>query len=232
MLSGILAVDAPPCDELVPDLDTLLAGADLIVEAAGHGALVEHGRTVLAAGHDLIMVSAGALADDVLRTELWAAGPGRLMISTGAIGGIDTLRAAMLAGGLDRVEVTSTKPSRVLIHDWMSVELATALENGTERVTVFDGPARQAVRLLPASVNIAATVSLATIGFDRTRVHVVGDPAATSVEHIIRASGAAGDYEFRFRNRPSPDNPRTSGIVPFAVLRALRDRGARVVVGA
>ena len=59
--------------------------------------------------------------------------------------------------------------------------------------------------------------ALATVGFDRTEVEMVGDPAATVVRHTIHVDGEAGSYEFVFANRPSATNPRTSAITPYSV---------------
>ena len=230
-LLGVVSRSTTPPRYPAMGLDRLLDRCDVVIEAAGHAALTEHGPRIRDAGIDLIVASVGALADDTLRTQLWAAGPGRLILSSGAIGGLDVLQSAALGGGLDEVHLTTTKPSHVLRQSWMDKCLVTALTHGKEPVTAFEGPARRAVDLFPTSVNVAATLALATLGFDRTRVRVVGDPGATVVEHRITAAGRAGEYEFIFRNNPARDNPRTSGIVPYAMLRSLRDLSATVVVG-
>jgi len=52
-------------------------------------------------------------------------------------------------------------------------------------------------------------------------VRLTADPKASLTSHVIEASGPSGEYRFEIRNNPSPQNPRTSGIVPFAVLRSL-----------
>ena len=207
----------------VDDRDSLLARSDVVVEAAGHGALREHGVAVREAGTDLLVVSIGALADEDLDARLRQADGGRLLLCTGAIGGFDILRAAMLFGPLEQVGITSTKPAVALSRPWMDEEVQGALIDGTEPVTVFEGPARQACALFPESANVTATLSLATVGFDEVRVRMVGDPAATRVRHVVTASGVAGTYELSFENAPSPDNPRTSAVTAYSVLRAIGD---------
>lgn len=201
----------------------LLARSDVVVEAAGHGALREHGVAVRESGTDLLVVSIGTLADEDLETRLRQAEGGRLLLCTGAIGGFDILRAAMLFGPLDEVAITSTKPAGALSRPWMEQAVKDALVSGSEPVTVFDGPARRACALFPESANVTATLSLATVGFDQVRVRMVGDPAATRVRHVVTASGVAGDYELSFENAPSPDNPRTSAVTAYSVLRAIGD---------
>ena len=207
----------------VDDRDSLLARSDVVVEAAGHTALREHGVAVRESGTDLLVVSIGALADADLEAELRQAEGGRLFLCTGAIGGFDILRAAMLFGPLDEVAIASTKPAAALSRPWMDKTVQDALADGPEPVTVFDGPARQACALFPESANVTATLSLATVGFDGVRVQMVGDPAATRVRHEVTASGAAGTYELSFENAASPDNPRTSAVTAYSVLRALTD---------
>ena len=207
----------------VEDRDSLLSRSDVVVEAAGHGALHEHGVAVRESGIDLLVVSIGALADEDLETALKQAEGGRLFLCTGAIGGFDILRAAMLHGPLDEVAITSTKPAVALSRPWMDETVLEALASGAQPVTVFDGPARQACALFPESANVTATLSLATVGFDRVRVQMVGDPAATRVRHVVGASGSAGTYELSFENAASPDNPRTSAVTAYSVLRALTD---------
>lgn len=233
-LSGILTRSTLP-DGLgrfaASSLHDLIDRSDLIVEAAGHTALGKLGPSVIESGKDLLVLSVGALVDDMLYERLTKDGGGRLLISTGAVGGLDTLLAAMLVAPLDSVSLTSRKPSKVLVRPWMPDELQEALSSGEAEIEAFSGPARDAVKLFPESANIAATLALATIGFDRLNVTMVGVPHAAEVEHRVTASGRAGSYEFVFRNRAADANPRTSAITPFSVIRALRRLQARTVVG-
>jgi aspartate dehydrogenase len=232
MLAGVYA-DSPVPDRYRTDsFDELLGRSDLVVEAASQEAVAAYGPATVDAGTDLLVVSVGALRDGALLDRL-RSGPGRLLVTTGAIGGLDQLRAASLLGELDRVELTTTKPARALVQPWMDDDLTAALTDPgtTEPVEVYDGPAREAVERFPRSVNVAATLSLTTVGFDRVRVRLVADPAADHVEHRIEASGAAGSYRFRFRNVPSDANVRTSAVTPYAVLRGLGDLDAHVVIG-
>ncbi len=207
----------------VGDLGSLLSLSDVVVEAAGHAALRENGVAVRESGTDLLVVSIGALADEDLEAELRGAGGGHLFLSTGAIGGLDILRAAMLLGPLEEVFITSTKPAVALSRPWMDAAMRDALASGSEPVEVFSGTAREACGRFPESANVTATLALATVGFDRVRVRIVGDPAVTGVRHTVGAAGGAGRYELSFENAASPGNPRTSAVTAYSVLRALGD---------
>jgi aspartate dehydrogenase len=229
-LAGVHAHSPVPDRYRAASFDALLATSHLVVEAASQEAVASYGPAVVEAGADLVVVSVGALRDDDLLTRL-RAGEGRLLVTTGALGGIDHLRAAALGGGLDRVTLTSRKPPPAFIEPWMDSDLVRRLRAADEMVTVFDGAARVAVERFPTSINVAATLALVTVGFDRVRVRLVADPGAGRVEHRVDAGGSLGSWSFSIANVPSPDNPRTSAITPYAVLRALGDLGAHTIVG-
>lgn len=72
---------------------------------------------------------------------------------------------------------------------------------------MFSGPAREAVKLFPRNINAAATVSLAGIGFDKTKVTIILDPEATSNTHEIKYSGFFGTASATTYNVPEPNDP-------------------------
>ena len=90
-------------------------------------------------------------------------------------------------------------------------------------VTLFEGTAREGVPHFPANVNIAAALSLAGIGFDRTRLAVVADPALRFNTHYIHIRGKTGTVDLRFESVPSVDNPKTAMIACYSALAALRE---------
>lgn len=217
-----------PCG--VDSCEQLLARSELVVEAAGQQALREHAPRVVAAGLDLLLVSVGALVDSDLRVRL-ERGPGRVSVSSGAVGGFDALRAAAFDDGLDEVMLTTRKSPASVVQPWMSAQHRAEVLDARTVVSAFEGVAAEAVVRFPASVNVAATLALATLGFEGTRVRVLADPACVTNEHVIEASGPVGRYRFEFRNRPSSSNPRTSALTARALLRTLRDRDAALTIG-
>ena len=233
-LAGILTrspLSADLAGFAASSLYDLIDRSDLVVEAAGHAALEQLGPPIIESGRDLVVLSVGALVDDDLFAKLTPDQGGRLLVSTGAVGGLDTLNAAMLVEPLESVSLTSRKPAKLLVHPWMSSELILRLSSGIGEVEAFTGSAREVVKLFPESANIAATLALATVGFDNLKVRMVGVSDAAYVEHRVSAAGRAGSYEFVFRNRPADLNPRTSAIVPFSVIRALRGLQRGTIIG-
>ena len=87
-------------------------------------------------------------------------------------------------------------------------------------VTLFEGTAREGVPHFPANVNVAAVLSLAGVGFDRTRLKVVADPALKFNTHFITIRGKTGTINLRFESVPSPDNPKTAMLACYSALAA------------
>lgn len=205
-------------------LDALLSTCpDLVVECAGHSAVVRHGRAVLLAGTDLLLVSAGALADDSLLQQLQqaaATASSHLSVVSGAVGGIDWLRAARRAGTL-QVLYRSRKPPLA----WRGSEAESLLDlaHVTEATVFFRGTAREAARRFPRNANVAATIALATCGLDATHVELCADPNTADNLHEVEAAGACGRLSLALRNSPDPDNPRTSAITAYSAIDAILD---------
>ncbi|MFW0787384.1 aspartate dehydrogenase domain-containing protein [Gordonia sp. CPCC 206044] len=208
-----------PC---VP-LEDALALTEVVVECAGQDAVREHAVAIVEAGCDLVLTSIGALADVDLRKRLCDAGPGRVVCTNGAVGGLDMLAAAFASGGLDTVSITSTKKPASLLRPWMSDAQRTEIASTTVSLQVFTGSPDEAARLFPESLNVAVAVDLAVGGLGTTVVELIADPAAPMTRHAVRADGPIGSYTFVSENRPGVDNPRSSAVVPFAVLKTVAD---------
>ncbi|MCP4224977.1 MAG: DUF108 domain-containing protein, partial [Actinomycetia bacterium] len=172
-------------------LDELIERSDLIVEAAGQGALADHGVEILEAGCDLLAVSTGALADPTVEARFSSAGPGRLYLCSGAIGGVDMIRAVRALGEVDGVHITTTKRPEGLVQPTMTDEEARELLATTEPIVLFDGDSRELVKLFPSSTNVAATLALAVGSWDVVRGTVRADPTAELTSHVIEIEGAA-----------------------------------------
>jgi aspartate dehydrogenase len=144
-------------DWVTSDADLFFSlGLDLIVEAAGPGALAEHGARALAVA-DVWTVSGAALADPRLCEELEASGRRsghRLRLLSGAI------------AGLDGIAMAFADPDATLK---LEVDLPAA---EGEAGRLFYGTVREAARRYPDGVNVAVAAALAGPGLDRATVEV------------------------------------------------------------
>jgi aspartate dehydrogenase len=224
--------------DFVTTVAALLAlSPDAVVEAASHEAVRQHAAPLLEAGVPVIVLSAGALCDDALRAKLErlaekAAASRRplLYVPSGGIGGLDALKAAC-AAGVDHAEIAVTKPPAA----WKGIPYVERLGVDLDRlagpVTLFDGTAREGVPHFPANVNIAAVLAMAGVGFERTRLKVVADPALRFNTHYITVRGRTGTISLKFESVPSPDNPKTALLACYSALAAIRQFGSAVRYG-
>jgi len=202
----------------------IAAGPQTVIEAASHEAVRQHLVPLLEARIGVVVLSAGALIDDALRESAQEAASrsGALFfVPSGGIGGLDALKTACLAG-VDEASIQVAKPPAawkgIPYVDAMGVDLASL----QSAYTLFEGSAREGVPHFPQNVNIAAILSLAGIGPDRTRLKVVADPALTLNTHTIRVSGRSGRFTVVLENVPAPENPKTSWLACYSALAALQ----------
>jgi len=198
---------------------------DVVIEAAGHAAVAEHGEQVLARGCDLHVLSVGALADDALRARLAAAaarGGSRVVVPAGALAGFDGLASLRLAG-LESVTYTSVKP----VAAWRGTAADTdgRLDGLSAADVIFEGSARAAARAFPRNANLAAAVALAGAGFDETYVVLIADPSATANTGRIRAVSKLGRLELSLASDAFDGNPKSSRITAMSAIAALRSSG-------
>ncbi|WP_249675148.1 aspartate dehydrogenase [Pseudomonas abieticivorans] len=208
--------------ELFTDVQGLLAWQpDLVIECAGHGAVVNTVPTLLKAGIDVVIASIGALADHALSTALEQAaeqGQARLILVSGAIGGLDALRSARSAG-LDTVVYVGRKPPRA----WAGspAEVDFDLAQISVPTTIFRGTAAEASIRFPKNANVTAAVALSGVGFEHTQVELVADPGVDKNVHEVQACGAFGELSIRLANNPLPDNPKTSWLAALSIEEAV-----------
>jgi aspartate dehydrogenase len=197
---------------------------DLVVEAASQAAVRAYALPLLERDLDLLLMSVGALADPELADAVTDAARrhGRhVYLPSGAIGGLDVLRAARL-DRLDEVTLITSKPPRALAGAPFFDDHPVDLSRIAARTVIFEGSAREAVRLFPANVNVAAALGLAGLGAERMRMQVVADPALDRNVHEVVARGSFGELRLTLSNVPSPANPKTSFLACLSGLATLR----------
>ncbi len=209
---------------VVDSVEDELYHCDLVIEASSQAAAREIAPKVVARGVDIMIMSVGSLVDDDYRAALFQSAKeheAKIFIPSGALCGIDGLRSAS-CDEVDSVELITTKGPRSLAGVQYLIDRGIDVNAIKEKTEVYSGPAREAVKIFPKNINVAATVSLLGLGFDRTKVIIVLDPEATSNSHELRFEGKFGRAVAHTYNVPESDNPKTSHLAALAAISALK----------
>jgi aspartate dehydrogenase len=153
----------------------------------------------------------------------------RILPPTGALLGLDAVRAAA-ESGIRSIKMVTRKPPAGLEGAPYLVERGISLTGLKEPLKVFDGSAREGARGFPTNVNVAAALSLAGVGPDRTRLEIWADPAVSRNTHTITVDGEAARFTMTIEGVPS-DNPRTGKLVAPSTVAALRALVSPLKVG-
>jgi aspartate dehydrogenase len=210
--------------EAVASVDMLINASDLVVETASQEAAREILPKSLGKGKPTVSMSVGALVDQEFLVEvldLARKNNAKLYIPSGAVCGIDGLVAAS-EGGLKYVELISVKHPRALKGVKFLEEKGIDLDVISQPMMIYKGPAEDAVKHFPKNINVAATISMAGLGFARTTVTIIADPSATENVHKIVAQGDFGKFVIEMDNYPSPKNPKTSYIAVLSAVSTVK----------
>lgn len=209
--------------------DELIQASDLVIEAATQAALQELAPKVLGAGKDLIVLSSGGLLGRSDWMELAEKNRCRILVPSGAIAGLDGVKGACV-GPITSVTMESRKPPRGWAGAPYIQERRIDLEAIKGETLIFEGPATEACKAFPANVNVVASLSLAGIGPEKTRIRIFAVPGLTHNTHQITLEGEFGRLQVRVENVPS-ENPRTGKLSYLSAIAMLRELGAAVRVG-
>ena len=209
---------------VITSVEEELYHCDLVIEAASQAAVRIHAPTVVERGVNMMIMSVGALVDDDFRNSVFEKASKTeacIYIPSGAVCGVDGLRAARV-DEVSYVELITTKAPRSLEDIPYVLEKGIIVDDLKEKTIIYSGTAREAVKLFPKNINVAATVSLFGIGFDETKVTIAVDPATTSNSHELIYRGAFGETICHTYNVPAPENPRTSYLAALSANHAFK----------
>ena len=203
---------------------------EVVVECAPAAAFREIAGPALAAGRILVAASAAALLVHPDLVDHARERGGRIIVPTGALLGLDAVRAAA-EGEISSVTMVTRKPPASLAGAPYLAEKGIRLDRLNGPLKVFDGSARDGARGFPANVNVAAALSLAGIGADRTRLEIWADPALTRNTHHIEVEADSARLSMTIENVPSAENARTGRITALSIVAALRRLVSPLTVG-
>lgn len=203
--------------------------ADLAVECAPAAVIEDICRPMLEAGKAVMVLSAGALLARPHLIELARERGGQIIVPTGALLGLDAVTAAA-EGQIFSVRMTTRKPPNGLVGAPYLTANGISVEGLNAPKRVFSGNAREAAAGFPANVNVAAALSLAGIGPERTTIEIWADPTVDRNCHSIEVEADSARFSLTIENVPS-ENPKTGKITALSVLAALRKLHAPLRVG-
>ena len=213
----------------IVSLAELAAHADIVIECAPAALLAQILEPALRAGKQVIVLSVGALLANPQLQEIAARYGGQILVPTGTLLRLDAVLAAA-EGTIHAVRMTTRKPPRGLIGAPYLIENNIDVSDLKAPLRVFSGTARDAARGFPANVNVAAALSLAGIGPDRTTIEIWADPTVTRNTHRIEVDSDAASFNMTIENIPS-ENPKTGRITAQSVIALLRKLSAPLRVG-
>jgi aspartate dehydrogenase len=218
----------------VSSLGSVMRKIDLVVESASQEAVKQYAPEILESGKDMVVLSVGAFVDRDFwtRCKLLAKQHNcKIYIPSGAICGIDGLEAASV-GRIDELVLITYKPPSTLKDVEYLKKKGVDLDAIERATVVFNGHAEDAVKYFPKNINVAATISLAGEGFEKTRIRIVADPNIKRNIHRIIVKGEFGEMECNARNLPSKENPRTSVLAALSAIATVKKIVGNVWVGA
>jgi aspartate dehydrogenase len=212
-------------------LDAFAKSCDVVVECATAGAFAGIARAVLGAGRTLVAVSAGGVPSCPELARLARDHHGRVILASGALPGLDAMRSAA-EGTITKVHLrTQLRPDSLAHEEAVRSRGFDLTTPPKEPVKVWEGTGGETAAAFPRHFNVAITLSLATIGFERTRIEVWADPTVPGTVHTVTVESEDVGLTLISRNRPSPANPRTSRMVSHNVIATLRSLAAPIQIG-
>ncbi len=230
-VEGSAALNAD-LEQAVPDLhfEALAVECDCVVEALPPDLFGQIAEPVLRAGKQLVVLSASQLLGRNDLLELAADNGGRILVASGAMLGLDALKAVKV-GLIRSVTIETRKPVEALASAPYVAGSPVDLGGLDRPKLILAGSVTEVAREFPANVNVAAAVSLAGLGPDKTRMEIWADPDLNRNTHTVRVTSDSSDFTVSIQNRPSQQNPATGLITAQSVIALLRQQTAPLCVG-
>ncbi len=237
-LGAVAVRDMDKAKRALPALDgvrfaapsDLARDCDVVVEGLPPTQFRDVAEPTVDAGRTFMPASVGQLLEHPDLIERARAAGARIIVPTGALLGLDAVRAAA-EGEIRSVRMITRKPPGGLEGAPYLVQNGISLAGLNAPKRVFEGTAREGARGFPANVNVAAALSLAGIGADRTRLEIWADPGVDRNMHSIEVEADSARFTLSIENVPSSENPRTGRITALSVIAALRGLTSTLKVG-
>lgn len=215
---------------VVSSLAELIGKSDFVVEASSAKVSADIARKALRAKRDCLIMSVGGLLGAENIFVLAKKKNCSVYVPSGAIAGIDALKAHKLTN-IKKVTLITRKSPQALKGAPYVIQRKIDLDSIKKETIIFEGSAKKAVVFFPQNINVAAVLSLAGIGKEKTRIKVICSPDYSKNIHEIEIESGAGKTFIRCENNPCPDNPKTSYVAVLSVIAVLKEIFEPVKIG-
>jgi len=227
-LSGVISKNK---NLALNSLKEIILSSELIIEAASSCDSWKITKNTLLLGRSIMVMSVGGVASHIQEARKLAKRyKAKIYIPSGAISGIDALKAAKI-GGIKKVVLTTIKNPRAFQGVKFVEDKKLELNKIKKDTVLFFGKAKEAVKYFPQNINVAAVLSIAGTGADKTYVKIIVSPKTAKNIHEINFESNSGRVFTRTENLLHPDNPKTSYQAVLSAVAVLKQIMDPVIVG-
>lgn len=211
-------------------IEELIAISDLVIEAASKDISANVAHQAISNDKDVMVMSVGGLIGRRDLFDLANEKKVRLYLPSGALCGLDGVKSASI-GKIRSCTLTTRKPPEGFRGAPYVVKNEIDLDAIKQETVLFEGTAQEAVEGFPQNINVAASLSLAGIGPELTRVRIITSPEFKRNSHEVTIEGEFGKLTARTDNLPSPKNPKTSFLACLSAIATLKGIIENVKIG-
>ncbi len=221
----------PIIDLDIPNLSfkELAARVDLVVECLPAAIVPELAKITFKANKDILFISSAALLVYPEILDWQKNSTSTVYIPSGALTGLDGVKA-MKELGIKSSKIATTKHPKGFSGAPHVIDNNIDVDSIDKKTRIFEGDALEASKGFPANINVAATLSLAGIGPQETRVEIWADPAAKGNTHEITVKGEYSTMSAKIENMPDPKNPKSSVLAAKSIIATLKDFNSVLIV--
>ncbi len=211
------------------NFNTLINRCDLVVECLPAHIVPELAKLSFASNTDIIFISSAALLIYPEILEELKPSKAKAYLPSGALCGLDGV-IAMKEMGIKHAKISSIKPPMGFNGAPYVVENNIDLAKIDKKTMIFKGNALDAAKGFPANVNVAATLSLAGIGAQKTQVEVWADPDVIGNTHEVTVKSEYSTLISKIENMPDPANPKSSVLAAQSIVATIRNMSNALVI--
>lgn len=196
--------------KILNSLNQLVLQSDFIIESASIPCVVQLLPLLRKYKKDgLIMSTGGLLGKENFLKRASREGI-EIIVPSGAIGGIDVINT-IRGSGIQELTLSTYKPIPALKSSPYVKKRRLELDRIKDKELIFEGGVKEAIKGFPQSINVSATLLLAT-GIEDFKIKIYACRNLKTIVHKIELKSKVTNLKLEFQNHPSRENPKTSAL--------------------